>query len=112
MYRSVRAARSGGHRDLLVPPTFLFGLTLRTSSPFSWATERGFDMTRALHGEQRFDYRSPVYAGDRLQLLSTCSAVRRAGRHQLLERQTEVSRGGAVVAVAVTTLVLPDAGDP
>ncbi|WP_082563937.1 MULTISPECIES: FAS1-like dehydratase domain-containing protein [unclassified Nocardioides] len=108
MYHSVRSARAGGHPDLLVPPTYLFGLALRTGNAFGWATERGFDMARALHGEQSFDYAEMVYAGDTVTLSSTCSQVEQRARFQRIARTTEVSRGGRPVARLVTLLLCPE----
>jgi acyl dehydratase len=110
LYLSVRSARAAGHRDLPVPPTYLFGLALRTGNPFGWAAERGLDMARTLHGEQSFEYSAMTFAGDTLTLSSTCGplTVARSGA-RLLTRRTTVSRAEEVVARLELTLVCPAA---
>lgn len=109
MYVSVRAARSAGHPDLPVPPTYLFGLVLRTGSPFDWAVERGFDMQRTLHAEQCFEYVAMTFAGDTLTLTSSCDPVEttRRSRALRLTRRTVVRRSDEVVAHLSCTLVQP-----
>lgn len=102
---SVRGARAAGHPDLLAPPTYLFGLTLRTGSPCAWATEQGMDMAHALHGEQSFDYSTLVFAGDAIELASTCEPMVTKGGWQRLRRTTEVHRGAILVATLTTTLL-------
>ena len=111
MYHSVRAARAGGHPDLPIPPTYLFGLALRTGSPFDWAVERGFDMRRTLHAEQRFEYLAMAFAGDTLVLESSCDpvAVTPTSRTLRLTRRTVVRRSDDVVAHLACTLVQPGA---
>jgi acyl dehydratase len=107
---SVRSARAAGHRDLPVLPTYLFGLALRTGSPFGWATDNGPDMARTLHGEQSFEYAAMTFAGDTLTLSSTCGplTLARSGA-RLLTRRTTVSRGEEIVARLELTLVCPAA---
>ena len=35
VYLDVEAARAAGHRDIVVPPTYLFNLGLETADPFA-----------------------------------------------------------------------------
>ena len=59
IYHDVDAARAAGHRDLLVPPTFFFSMTLETDEPFGYLKTLGVDLRFVLHGEQSFDYQRP-----------------------------------------------------
>lgn len=65
-YSDLDAAKNAGHRDLPVPPTFLFGIELEAADPFAWASNMGVDLRFVLHGEQRFEYHRLAYAGERL----------------------------------------------
>ena len=51
-----------GFRSLIAPPTFAF--TLRPGSDVR--ADLGLDWRNVLHGEQRFRYRQPITAGDRV----------------------------------------------
>ena len=108
LFVDVATARAAGHPDLPVPPTYLFGLTLRGKDPWRWAVDAGLDMARALHGEQGFTYDATVHAGDLLtfttmtaEVDSTRSGLRRVRRH------VDVERAGVRVARLSTTLVMP-----
>jgi hypothetical protein len=68
VYAEVEAARATGHRDLPVPPTFLFSLELEAPDPFGYLGELGIDLRQILHAEQAFEYSALVYAGDTVLL--------------------------------------------
>lgn len=105
VHHSVAAARANGHPDLLAPPTYLFGPSLREGDPFGWAVEAGLDMRRALHGEQSFRYHAPVHAGEELRLVSRCAPLETHSGWDRLHRTTWVHRDDAIVAVLRTTLL-------
>ena len=106
VYTDVQAARAAGHRDLLVPPTYLFGIELEQPEPFGWLTEHGVDMGSVLHGTQSFDYLADVYAGDEVTARSAVTdvQVKKGGALTLVERQTTVTRDDVTVA-RLTTIV-------
>jgi N-terminal half of MaoC dehydratase len=64
VYTDEPAARAAGHRSLLAPATFLFGLEMSRPNAFAWLYEIGANPARILHGEQSFAYRATVCAGD------------------------------------------------
>ncbi|MBM7276368.1 MaoC family dehydratase N-terminal domain-containing protein [Gordonia rubripertincta] len=70
IYIDVNAAEQAGHRDLPVPPTFMFGIELEAPNPFGYLTDLGVDLRTVLHGEQRFDYHQIAHAGDELTAVS------------------------------------------
>lgn len=108
VYFDVTAAQAAGHRDLLVPPTFLFGLELEGPDPVAWIEDLGVDLRSILHGEQEFTYLAPVYAGDTLRAASTLvdTFEKKGGALKFLVRATEVTRDGTVVARLQTVLVV------
>jgi hypothetical protein len=59
-----RAARAAGFRDITAPPTFGFTIALLAGQAELPLADLGVTMDRTLHGEQRFDYFTPLCAGD------------------------------------------------
>jgi acyl dehydratase len=59
-----------------------------------------------VHGEQRFEYRRPIHAGDTVVCQATIIDIRKAGRNELLTIKTEVTTvEGEHVCTAHNTLV-------
>ncbi len=114
VYTDLDVARAAGHRDLPVPPTFLFGVGLgRGAQDFAWLTDLGVDLHAVLHGEQRFTYHSLAHAGDTLRLSPRIVDVfaKKGGALQFLVRETTVRRAdGSPVADLTETLVVREAG--
>lgn len=111
VYLDPDEARARGHRDLPVPPTFLFGLELERSDPFGWIADLGVDMNAVLHGTQSFDYGRLAYAGDTLTVSSAITDVyaKKNGALEFIERQTTVRRGDETVATLQQVLVVRNA---
>jgi acyl dehydratase len=108
VYSDLAAARAAGHPDVPVPPTFFFGLELEMPAPFGYLVELGIDLRRVLHGRQTFRYHALAYAGDTLTLTSRITdVVSRSGRGlEFLVKQTDITRDGALIAQAGSTIVV------
>ncbi|WP_235736364.1 MaoC family dehydratase N-terminal domain-containing protein [Nocardioides alcanivorans] len=108
IYTDVERARSAGHPDLPVPPTFFFSLSLEAPEPFGYLTRLGIDLSRILHGEQRFDYHAMAHAGDTLRLTERITDVvsKRGGAMELLTRRSEITRGNEPIATVAGTVVI------
>ena len=108
VYTDVDAARRAGFPDLLVPPTYLFGVELEGPEPTGWLDALGVDLRALLHGEQEFTYLSPVFAGDVVQARSNLvdTYEKKGGALKFLVRETEISRADELVARLRTTLVV------
>jgi acyl dehydratase len=102
------AARAAGHPDLLVPPTFLFGLEIDRPDPFAWLVDLGVDLRHMLHGTQRFDYHRLAFAGDELLLQPVVVDVveKRGGALELVAVATAVTRGDDAIATLTKTIVI------
>jgi acyl dehydratase len=76
IYLDEAAARAAGHPALVAPPTF--PVVLASNERFRHSLDLG---TRSiLHGEQQFEYARPVFAGDRITVVSRVADVQeRAG---------------------------------
>jgi acyl dehydratase len=114
LYTDVEAARAAGHRDLPVPPTFLFCLDMERPDPFAFLAAIGVDLRRVLHGEQAFAYERMAFAGDRLTFASRVTDVydRKGGALEFLVSETDVTRDGEAIARLTTTTIVrnPDVG--
>jgi acyl dehydratase len=99
-------ARALGHPDVVAPPTFSFVLTMKASAVAVMDPGLGLDYSRVVHGEQRFAYRRPIAAGDRLVCVVTIDAIRAAAGNDILTTRTEVldETGEQVVTVWTTTV--------
>lgn len=109
IYTDLDAAAAAGHRDLPVPPTFLFGIELSGPDSFGWLEGLGVDLRFVLHGEQRFDYQRLAYAGDTLTAASRIEDVysKRGGALDFIVKRTAVTdRDGASVADLTTVIVV------
>jgi len=113
VYSDLDAARAAGHRDIPVPPTFLFAIELEQADPFAWAREIGIDFRYVLHGEQRFDYHRLAHAGERLTATATITDVyqKRAGALEFVVKKTAViDEGGGPVADLTSVIVVRNPG--
>jgi acyl dehydratase len=108
VYSDPSAARAAGHRDLPVPPTFLFCLSMEEPNPFGYLEELGIDPVTVLHGEQAFEYLALAYAGDTLTYSTYISDVyeKKGGALQFLVRTTEIIRDGELVARMTASAVI------
>ncbi len=101
VYHDVEAARLAGHRDLLVPPTFLSNsLELELPNPLGWLAELGGDLTKTTHAEQGFTYHAMAYANDQLVLRRRIVDVytKKAGALEFVVKQTDIVRGDETLA--------------
>ena len=101
VYTDPAAARDAGHRNLPVPPTFLFCLEMDGPNPAAIRELLGLDYRRLLHGEQQFTYHAMAHAGDVLTFEQRIDDIydKKAGALEFVVRLTRVSnQHGALVA--------------
>lgn len=109
VYFDVDAARQAGHRDLLVPPTFLgHSLELELPDPMGWLAAVGGDLKKTTHAEQAFTYHAMAYAGDRLVLHRKIVDVytRKHGALEFVVKQSDVKRGDETLAEILSTIAI------
>ena len=106
-YLDVEAAKALGHRDLVAPPTFLISAsTGDAGGGFITDPELGLQFHLVVHGEERFAFHRPVYAGDVLDSETRIDSIRDAGRNELMTLVSEVTAAdGEHVATTTSTLV-------
>lgn len=100
VYRDLAAARAAGFSERPIPPTYLFCLEMMDGEkPFEMLEALKIDISRILHGEQKFVYRAPVHIGDELTFETSVTGV----QHK---------KGGALTMIDVTTKVANQHGEP
>ena len=107
VFTDLGAAKAAGHRDLPVPPTFLFGIELESPDPFGWLSGIGVDMRRVLHGEQSFTYHSPAVAGDVLTVAPRIGDVysKKGGTLEFIEKASTVTRENGDLVAELKTVI-------
>lgn len=108
VYADLDQARTAGHRDLPVPPTFLFCLSMEVPNPFDYLEELGIDPVTVLHGEQAFEYIAQAYAGDTLTFSTSIADIydKKGGALEFLVRTTDITRDGGLIARMTSSAVI------
>jgi acyl dehydratase len=110
VYRDPAAARALGYPDVVAPPTFPIVLTAATLQQLIDDPGLGLDFARVVHGDQRFAYVRPVFAGDELTCLCTIAEITERAGSGFLTTRTAVMAGDDLVVTATAMLVVR-AGD-
>jgi acyl dehydratase len=105
-YVDPEAAKALGHPDVIAPPTFAIVLSFRISDTIVADSGLGLDYSLVVHGEQRFVHVRPIRAGDVLVVTPRITAIRDAGRNELMTWEADIRTvEGEPVCVATNTLV-------
>ncbi|MCX5394573.1 MaoC family dehydratase N-terminal domain-containing protein [Streptomyces sp. NBC_00094] len=110
IYSDPVAAAAAGHRDLPIPPTFLFCLEMDNPDRGRFLADLGVDVRTILHGGQEFAYHAQAYAGDALTFVTEVKDVyaKKGGALEFIVRDTHVTRDGAPIATLTSTIVVRD----
>ncbi|MEU2772431.1 MaoC family dehydratase N-terminal domain-containing protein [Streptomyces sp. NPDC007162] len=106
VYTDPEAAKALGYSDVIAPPTFVFSITFRAAGQVVEDPQLGLDYSRVVHGDQKFAYRRPVRAGDRLSVTSSIEAVKSLAGNDIIDIRGDVhDEAGELVVSALTKLV-------
>lgn len=87
-----------------VPPTFPVVLAFEAMNAFLETV--GIDLSRIVHGDQKFRYERPVRTGDVLTATLTVASVRSIGGNDVIGTTSEVTDvDGRLVCATTATLV-------
>ena len=100
-------ARAVGHPFEDVPPTIATAPELQAGlANVLGDDELGADLSRVLHGEQRYTWHRPFVAGETLVAVSTIEDIRGRPALEFLTLRTEIrDEGSALVCEARSTLL-------
>lgn len=103
----VDAARAAGYADLVAPPTFAIVLQQFTLDQLVAVPDSGIEMTKLVHGEQRFSYTRPIVAGDELTATLAVTSIKSLGGNAMVTAETAITDlDGAHVVTATSVLVV------
>lgn len=90
VYHDLQAAQALGYPDLPAPPTFAFVVTRGAMGAAMFDPDLGLDYTRVVHGEQSFEYKRPLLAGDEVTVRSFIVDITARGANEYLTTQADV----------------------
>lgn len=100
------AESAGGRWESGDPTPATYPITLAFEAMNTFLDEVGVDLSRIVHGEQRFTYTRPVLTGDVLSATLTVSSLRQIGGNDIIGTTSTVRDSmGAEVCSATATLV-------
>ena len=87
------AAKAAGYRNVVAPPTFIFGAESDSGVLMKLLDTLQIDLRKVLHGEQRFDYHAPVCAGDTLRFETRVDDIydKKGGALEFVVNDTKVT---------------------
>ncbi|MCK9215636.1 MAG: MaoC family dehydratase N-terminal domain-containing protein [Rhodoferax sp.] len=93
IYFDTNAAQAAGYRNVVAPPTFIFGAESDSGVLMKLLDTLKIDLRELLHGEQRFDYHAPVCAGDTLRFQTRVSDIydKKGGALEFVVNDTKVT---------------------
>ena len=100
-------AKTMGHADLVVPPTFPVVIQEQSLALVLSDPQAQIDFSRVVHGDQRFVYNRPIVAGDELTSELTVASVKSLGGNHMVTFETEIfDVEDKLVCTAISTLVV------
>jgi len=106
IYRDREAARAAGHPDVVAPPTFPIVFSLAAGGEALADPDLGLNFAMVVHGEQRFEYVRPIYAGDELIARATITDIRAAGRNEAMTVRSDITTvAGEPVCTTYNTII-------
>jgi acyl dehydratase len=93
IYLDAAAAKAAGYRNVVAPPTFIFGAESDSGVLMKLLDTLKIDLRKVLHGEQRFDYHAPVCAGDTLRFQTRIADIydKKGGALEFVVNDTKVT---------------------
>ena len=88
----------------VAPPTFSISITLEQSQKL--LQDSGLDWTRVVHGEQKFEIKRPIVAGDNLICSSTIESARIMAGNEIVTVRSDLHAGSELVVSTWSTLVV------
>lgn len=107
VHHDVDAARAAGYADVVAPPTFAIVVSQRGLDQLLADDTAGIELSRVVHGDQRFTIERPIVAGDELQVAFGVTNVRALGGNAMVSTEASITDAhGALVATAFSSLVV------
>jgi acyl dehydratase len=106
IYCDVDTARRAGHPDVVAPPTYAVALSAAAAHDLLDDPDLGLDYARVVHGEQGLRLVEEIHAGDTLTASSRLAGIRVAGKHELIETETSLTRPDGTAACVLRSVTV------
>ena len=90
----------------VAPPTFSIRITLEQSQEILTSPEIGLDWSRVVHGDQRFDIKRPIVAGDSFKCSSTIESYKVSSGNEIVSVRSDLHSNSELVVSTWSTLVV------
>jgi hypothetical protein len=90
----------------VAPPTFSIHITLDQSQEILSDPAIGLDWTRVVHGDQRFEIKRPIVAGDSLKCSSTIESYKVSDGNEFVVIRSDLHEANELVVSTWSTLVV------
>ena len=90
----------------VAPPTFSIRITLEKFQEILSNPEIGLDWTRVVHGDQRFELKRPIVAGDSLKCSSTIESYKISSGNEIVTVRSDLHSEKDLVVSTWSTLVV------
>jgi acyl dehydratase len=90
----------------VAPPTFSIRITLEKFQEILSNPEIGLDWTRVVHGDQRFELKRPIVAGDSLKCSSTIESYKISSGNEIVTVRSDLHFEKDLVVSTWSTLVV------
>ena len=96
-----------GETDTSVaPPTFSIRISLDQSEAILTSPEVGIIWDRLVHGDQKFEIKRPLKAGDVVTCSSTIESARAVAGNEIITVRSDISTASELVISSWSTLVI------
>lgn len=90
----------------VAPPTFSIRITLERSQEILSSPDIGLDWSRVVHGDQRFEIKRPIVAGDIFKCSSTIESYKVAAGNEIVTVRSDLHSDNQLVVSTWSTLVV------
>lgn len=100
------AAAIGESDTSIAPPTFAIRISLEQSQNFLTSTEVGVKWDRIVHGDQKFEIKKPLKAGDQVLCTSVIENYKQMAGNEFITARSDLAVNGELAVSAWSTLVV------
>ena len=96
----------GESNTSIAPPTFSIRISLQQSEAILTSPEVGIKWDRLVHGDQKFDIKRPIKAGDIVTCSSTIESARVVAGNEIISVRSDISTSDELLVSSWSTLVI------
>ncbi|MEN9680042.1 MAG: hypothetical protein RLZ57_1171 [Actinomycetota bacterium] len=100
------AAAIGESDTSIAPPTFAIRISLEQSQNFLTSSEVGVKWDRIVHGDQKFEIKKPLKAGDQVLCTSVIENYKQMAGNEFITARSDLAVNGELAVSAWSTLVV------